>query len=346
MKIYKYITFPVFFIILISCETKNTEEGIEGAIFCNLYDLGLSDSDNIITPSDSNPVVWKGNYSDNTVKISYTKDINKFGVSESLNFVFNKIDNCLQIDRGYEFYNGGFGDVSAITQVYVLKVTIQDWELNEKLSGQIIYRDHHDKLVKTINFWVEFTADDYFIEDTNYTYFSDCFGDKLPIDIDLDEDGTIDYTIIAEEEVDFANNPNFVAYNIKLVSTDESINEILSPKNVSAPFPVIFEAPFSTENTRSYAANKFNSAEVRNSLDVFYEFEAPYENYNFFLQNNLTYLKEFRNTIPDYYAVKLIRNNQKFYGWIKMNFNALNCEIEVLDMYLNPNANQHINVED
>ena len=199
MKIYKYITFLVFFIILISCETKNTEEGIEGTIFCNLYDLGVSDSDNIITPSDSNPVVWKGNYSDNTVKISYTKDINKFGVSESLNFVFNKIDNCLQIDRGYEFYNGGFGDVSAITQVYVLKVTIQDWQLNGKFSGQFLTR------FIIIIPWrplilVKIPPTTTFIEDTIYTDFSDCFWkNKVPKNIDLDEDRTIDHTILLKK---------------------------------------------------------------------------------------------------------------------------------------------------
>lgn len=107
---------------------------------------------------------------------------------------------------------------------------------------------------------------------------------------------------------------------------------------------MLFEPPFSTENTRSYAANKFNSLDVKNSLDVFYEFNAPYESYNFFLQNNLTYKKQFENTKDDYYAVNLIRNNQNFYGWIKVDFNALTCEIKVLETYLNSNAEEHIYV--
>ena len=129
------------------------------------------------------------------------------------------------------------------------------------------------------------------------------------------------------------------------MSTDESINEILSPKGVSIPFPVIFEPPFSSDNTRSYAANKFNSVDVRNALDVFYEFETPYENYNFFLNNNLTNKKEFDNNIDDYYAVKLIRNNENFYGWIKIEFDAINCKIAVLDTFLSPNADEHFNVD-
>ncbi|APZ46780.1 hypothetical protein BW723_11015 [Polaribacter reichenbachii] len=345
MKIYNYLAVLFFISILYSCDSPNTEEGIEGTILCDTSEIGISASDNVVFLDNSESVLWQGNYSDSTVNISFTKDLNDNNTTETLNFVFNKIEDCLQIDRGFEFYDGSTADISAITQVYVLEVTIQDWEVDEKFSGQIIYRDHHDKLIKTHNFWVEFTADDYVAENTNNILFADCFADKLPIDLDLDNDGTTDYTILADDVVDFANSPNFVAYKIKLVSTDESINEILSPRGVSIPFPVIFEPPFSTDNTRSYDANKFNSVDIRNSLDVFYEFSAPYESYNFFLQNNLTYKKEFANNLDDYYAVRLIRNDENFYGWIKIEFDALNCEIAILDTYLSPNAEEHITIE-
>lgn len=345
MKIHKPLTFILFFIILYSCEQQISKDGIEGTILCDLSNIEVSESDNMVIEDATNPVLWKGSYTDDSVRINYTKKLNNYGAAETLNFVFNKVDNCLQIDRGYEFYDGGVSDISAITQVYVLEVYIKDWEIDKKFTGQIVYRDHHDKLIKNLNFWVEFTTDDYVIEDTNYTYFPDCFTSKLPIDIDLDNDGITDYSILSEEVIDFANRPNFVAHTIKLVSTDETINEILSPRGVSIPFPVIFEPPFSSENTRKYDANRFNSVDVRNALDVFYEFDTPYESYNFFLQNNLTYQKEFSNNKDDYYAIKLIRNNESFYGWIKIDFNALDCKIEVLDTFLNPTPNENISVD-
>ena len=329
MKIYKYFTLFLFLSVLYSCNPVIEEEGIEGTILCDLSRIGVTVSDNVVNLDNSESALWQGSYSNESVKISYTKNLKDNNTTETLNFVFNKKENCLQLSHGYEFYDGSTADISAITQVNTLKVTIQDWEIDKKFSGEIVYRDHHDKLVKTLNFWVEFTTDNYVPENTNYTYFSNCFEDKLPIDIDLDSDGITDYIILAEEVVDFANSPNFVSYNIKLVSTDEEINEILSPRGVSIPFPVIFEPPFSTENTRSYAANKFNSEDVRNSLDVFYEFNAPYEKYNFFLQNNLTYQKEFSNNKDNYYALRLIRNNENFYGWIKLDFDALNCNIGI-----------------
>lgn len=345
MKIFKYAISFLFCIVLFSCEGETITEGIEGTVICNFSDIEISEADNVAITDASEPVLWTGSYNDESVKIYYTKKLNNFGVSETLNFVFKKVDNCLQIDRGYEFYNGGTGDISAITEVNILEAYIKDWEIDKKITGQIVYRDHHDKLIKELNFWVEFSTNDYIIENTNYNYFADCFADKLPIDFDLDNDGSVDYTLLAEETVDFANRPNFVFYTFKLVSTDESINEILSPKGTSIPFPVIFEPPFSSENTRSYAANKFNSADVRNSLDVFYEFAAPYESYNFFLNNNLTNAKEFSNNKEDYYLVRLLRNDNYFYGWIKVDFSAEDCTIEILDTYLNSNANEHINID-
>lgn len=345
MKFYNYLIVILPFVILCSCETDIRTEGIEGTVLCDRSNIEVTETDNIVLTNTTETVFWSGNYSENIVRIHFTKKLNNHGAAETLNFVFNKVDNCLQIDRGYEFYNGGISDINSITQVYILEAYIKDWEIDKKLTGQITYRDHHDKLIKKLNFWIEFKLDDYEVKDPNYNYFSDCFTSKLPIEIDLDNDGTIDYSILAEEIIDFANSPNFVFNTIKLVSKDETINEILSPRGVSIPFPVIFEPPFSTENTRGYAANKFKSADVKNALDVFYEFEPPYESYNFFLQNNLTYKKEFDNDKNDYYAVKLIRNNESYYGWIKIDFNALECKVFVLDTFLNPNPNEHISVD-
>lgn len=344
MKIFKLLLLMSIAVASYSCSENNNDEGIEGTIFCEFSDLEVSELDNVVISDPTEPVVWEGNYSENSLTISYTKKLNNHGSSETLSFVFNKVGDCLQLDRGYEFYNGGVSDVSALTEVYVLEFYLKDWEMDKKFTGQIVYRDHHDKLIKELNFWIEFSADDYIVENTQYDYFADCFANKLPIDLDLDNDGIIDYSVLYEEVEDNGNRPSFTSYTIKLRSTDETINEILSPRGVSIPFPVIFEPPFSSDNTRSYDANKFNSLDVRNALDVFYEFETPYENYNYFLNNNLTNKKEFENNIDDYYIIKLIRNNESFYGWIKINFNALECEVEVLDTFLNTNPNEHISV--
>lgn len=341
MQIHKYLII-LLLLIVISCDEETGTEGIEGSIICDKSDLAVNESDKILDFNSLEPVLWEGTYNEKSVRISFTKKLNNHGVSETLYFVFNKVDNCLQIDRGYEFYSGGTADVSAITEVNVLELYVQDWIIDEKLTGKVVYRDHHDKLIKEYNFWVEFSVDNYEIESTNYTYFPNCFKEKLPKDIDIDKDGVTDYTLLIDETNDIGNRPNFTSYTIRLKSQDESINEILSPRGTSIPFPVIFEPPFSSENTRSYAANKFNSADVKNALDVFYEFEPPYENYNFFLQNNLTYKKEFNNNLDDYYLVKLIRNDEEFYGWIKVDFSALDCEVEVIDFYLNPTANEHV----
>jgi hypothetical protein len=345
MKFYRYVAVILFIAIFSSCDESVLIEGIEGTILCDTSEIEVSELDNIVIPSDTDPVLWEGTYTDNAVKISYTKKLDNHGASETLNFVFNKTGDCLQIDRGYEFYNGGSGDVSAITQVYVLDFKIKDWEIDKKFTGELVYRDHHDKQIYTLKFWIEFTEEDYKIEDTNYTYFSDCLSSQLPINLDLNNDGKTDYSILSVEDFDNGNTPTFTSNTIKLVSTDESINEILSPKDSSIPYPVIFEPPFSSENTKKYDANKQNSLEVRNSLDVFYEFASPYESYNFFLQNNLTNYKELSNNKDDYYLVRMTFDENSYYGWIKIEFSTADCYITVLDTFLSPIPNEHISVD-
>lgn len=341
LKIYYFILIPLFF----SCTNKTALEEIGKEIICSSSNFTIEASDNIVIPDANNPVVWNGSYSDTTVKISFTQNLGVDNETETFNFIFNKIEGCLQINRGYEYYYGSYAGVSALTEVDILELQITEWEVDTKLTGKIAYLDHHDKEIYNRNFWVEFTEDNYILESTEFNYFSECFLNKLPINIDLDNDNNIDYQIIAEEIRNTGNTPAFTEYTIKLISVDENINEILSPKNVNIPFPVIFEVPFSSENTRKYDANRFNSADVKNALDVFYEFDTPYENYNFFLNNNLTYQKEFANSIDDYYLVRLIRNGNYFYGWIKINFKALDCEIDILNTFLNPNPNENVSVD-
>ena len=342
MKIYKLIVFIIPFIIICSCTGNPTTRIIENIVVCSGYEINVSALDNIVIPNNSNPILWEGKYNKTSVTISFTQNVDNDGETETYNFVFDKIGNCLKLNRGYEYYQGSHAGISALTKLEVLEFYIKDWEIDKKITGQIIYRDHHNKQIYKRKYWIELTENDFEEEETNYTYFPECFSNKLPTDIDLNSDGIVDYKIIAEENRDEGNIPAFTSYAIKLISTNETINEILSPKNAKIPYPVLFEPPFSSQNTKNHNVNNLNAKDIKSALDIFYEFDTPYESYNFFLNNSLTYKNSFTNNLEDYYLVKLIRNNQSFYGWIKIDFNALNCQIDVLDTFLNSNANEHV----
>jgi hypothetical protein len=329
----------ILFLVLCSCEEASLFGRIEGTIVCEASDIDVSASDSIALPDSIEPVLWKGTYTDTSMKINYTKKAGTDGETETFTFIFTKKGDCLQVDRGYKFYYGSFTDVSAITQVYVLKFKIKEWEINKKFTGELVYKDHHDKQMHTLKFWVEFNEEDYETEDTNYTYFSDCLLNKLPIDIDVDKDGKTDYKIIYEEKRDVGNKPQFNSYAIKLTSTDEERNKILALNPGPYPYPIVFETPFSTEDTNVFLEG------IKNTLDIFYEFDAPYQKYNYFLNNNLTYKNILKNDKEDYFLVKMYFGDKKFYGWIKFKFNALDCEIAVLETYLNPIETKHIYLE-
>jgi hypothetical protein len=339
MKLYKYISLVLFLSLLSSCG-ESLSEGIEGSVICDITEIEVSESDNIVIPDNTTPVLWKGSYTDTTMNINFTKDVGTDGETETMVFEFTKVNGCLQLDRGYKYYYGSYGDVSAVTQMYILELYINEWVVDKKFTGQVIYRDHHDKQIYTYNFWVEFTTDDYEVEDTNYTYFSDCLINKFPIDIDVDKNGTTDYSIVYEEYRDTGNSPHFNSYEIKLVSADEENNKILAPRSGSAPYPIVFETPFATVDTKEYSSG------LKNTLDIFYEFDAPYEKYNFFLNNNLTYKNTLKNNKEDYFLVKMYFGDKKFYGWIKFEFNAPNCEIEIIETFLNPIETKNVSLED
>jgi len=329
----------LLFLILYSCEEANLFGGIEGTIVCETSEIEVSASDNIVIANSVETVLWKGSYTDTSLKINFTKKAGTDGETETFTFVFTKKGDCLQVNRGYKYYYGSYTDVSAVTQMYILEFKIKEWDVDKKITGELVYRDHHDKQVYTLKFWIEFNEDDYEVEDSNYNYFSDCLLNKLPINIDVDKDGIIDYNIIYEEKRDVGNRPQFNSYTIKLISTDVEKNKILALDPGPYPYPIVFEAPFSTENTNVYLTG------VKNTLDVFYEFDAPYQKYNYFLNNNLTYKNILKNNKEDYFLVKMYFGDKKFYGWVKFKFNVLDCEIAVLETYLNPIETKHISVE-
>lgn len=331
-------------LFIFSCGSKTGEligldETEDEIILCSNTDVLITNEDNIVFEHATNPVIWKGTYNDSSIKINFKKDVGTDGESETYTFILDKTDNCPKIERAYKFYDGNNDDISAITEMVVLEFYIKDWETDKKISGLIVYRDPHDKLTYSRKFWIEFTENNFEIEDTNHSLFDDCFASKLPIDIDMNNDDIIDYQMISEKRRDIGNTPQFSIYTLKLISTYDTANLILSPLNSQSPYSVIFEAPFTSENTRQY----FNG--TKNALDVFYEFDTPYESYNYFLDNNLTYKKVLENNKEDYYIISMSLDNKIHYGWIKFKFNSSDCEVEILETFLNQNPNQHISVD-
>lgn len=333
-----------FFLIICSCSSKpeEVEDDIirleDGTFLCSNTEVSITEGDNIVIESETNPVRWTGTYSENSIKINYTKSVGTDGESETYTFIFDKTDDCPEIERAYKFYDGSDDDISAVTEMQVLEFYVKQWKVDQLFSGLIYYKDPHTKEFVSIKFWVDFTEENFEAENTNYYFFSDCFGNKLPINIDINEDGVTDYKMISEETRDIGNTPQFNIYTIKLESTNQSENQILSPKNNQAPYSVIFEAPFTSENKKQY----LNGA--KSALDVFYEFDAPYQNFNYFLDNNLTNKKVLENNKVDYYIISMNLNDKIFYGWIKFEYSTENCNIEILETYLNPVSEEHISV--
>ena len=335
----KKIFFFFLLICIISCSSKETTKIIEEEIDCINTDISISEEDNTVIPHATDPVVWSGSFNEQEVKISYTIEIGNDNETETYTFLFNKVNGCLKKLRAFKFYDGKEVDISAVTEMDFLEFYTKEWKADEKLSGYLVYTDPHDKKTYSRKFWLEFTNNDYSIEDSNYLYFNDCFTNKLPIDIDLNNDEIIDFKLIYEEINDIGNRPKYTQYTIKLVSTYEEKNKILSPRINESPYFIIFEAPFTSENTRQY----FNG--VKNTLDIFYEYEIPYQSFNYFLNNNLTYKEILENDKDNYYLVSMNLNDEDFYGWIKFNFNSTNCNVEVLDTFLNTNPNENISVD-
>lgn len=345
---FRTVFFIFVFALISSCGSQNkkaeeiidvNEETPDEVINCSNATTLITESDALAISSDTDPVYWIGTYNTTSIQIGFTKEIGFDDATERLTFVFNKTGNCLEIDRAYKYYDGKLVDVSAITEMELHGFTTQDWDVDKKFTGDVTYKDPHDGQFYTRKFWIEFTENDFLEEPTEFKLFSDCYLDKLPIEIDMNNDGNIDFNLSYLEVRNYGSKPAYTEYTYQLISTNNDINFILSPKRNSSPYVVLFESPFSSEETKQY----FNG--VKKALDVFYEFDAPYQKYNYFLNNNLTYRSKLKNNSEDYFVVSLTLNGNQYFGWIKFSFNTDNCSVEVLDTYLNPTPNQNISVD-
>lgn len=323
-------------LVFFSCsnpkQIEETEEipEIPEIIECVTENLQITENDSIAIPNPINPVVWKGFYNSQSVEIHFTEKISTDDETEKFSILFSKKDNCLKIERAFKFYDGNQVAISAVTEVTILDFAIQSYTIDEQFSGMIRYLDPHDKEIYTLKFWTKLKQEDSENEPQETILFETCFGNKLPIDIDVNKDNQSDFQLTFEEKKDIGNIPKFSYFTIKLIPTNTTTNFILSQISTKSPFILVFEPPFSSENAKYYAE------EVKNELDVFYQFEAPYENYNYFLNNKLTYRKILSNNLKDYFVVSLIINGKQHFGWIQFELNTDSCKVLIVETYFNP----------
>lgn len=324
-------------LIFFSCSNQqkiDEFEEIPEIIKCDFENLQVTENDSIAISNTLNPAVWKGFYSATSIIINFTKNVGDDGETEKFSVVFQKINNCLKVERAYKFYDGKDVDISAITEVTILDFSIQNYSIDELFTGIINYIDPHDKETYYRKFWIELHPD--VTEPTNILTFENCLGNKIPIEIDINNDKITDFQLTAEEIKDEGNKPKFSYFTIKLISTNPTNNKILSPKRSNSPYIVVFEPPFSSENTEQYFGG------VKNELDVFYQFEPPYENYNYFLSNKLTYKEILTNNKKDYFVISLFIGGKRYFGWIQFELDTANCSVKIVETFLNPIADEPI----
>src|SRR6056300_741606 len=121
------------------------EEVVIEIIKCEKSDISVTKEDNIIFNDPTDPVLWEGSFTNDQVKLSYTVVVGQYNESETYNFIFNKVNECLKIDRAYKYYDGKLVDVSAVIEMQVSEFYIKDWEINSLFSGLLVYADPHDK---------------------------------------------------------------------------------------------------------------------------------------------------------------------------------------------------------
>ncbi len=335
--IHKFSLFLLFNLIFFSCSNQQKIDDLDDIpkiIKCDAENLQITENDSIAISNTTNPVSWKGFYNATTININYTEIISSDGETEKFSVVFSKENNCLKVDRAYKFYDGKEAAISAITEITILDFSFQNYTIDQLFSGIITYVDPHDKEIYTRKFWIELQPD--LGESSTILLFETCLGDKMPINIDMNDDKITDFQLIAEKTKDIGNKPNYTIYTIKLVSTNTSNNKILSPKRSNSPYFVVFEPPFSSENTEQYFGG------VKNELDVFYQFETPYENYNYFLSNKLTYREILTNNKKDYFVISLFIGGKRYFGWIQFQLDTSNCAVKIVETFLNPISDEPI----
>lgn len=348
-----YLFLLVCSIAIISCTKENLNTSS-----CTIPNLGVTNQDTaVVTNGRVSP--WKVRYTETEIELYRTTIPQLHGEHDTIGYVFRKVTNlrglntCLEFSYGYRHGTGAYGNIDigktvSITKAPVYSYQIQQWVENERLVGQLVVPTNLFGGITTLKFWVEYDEDDYYEYENNTPSASECIDPFVPIHIDINNDGVNDFSF-KNEVLDYSSA------NIFNLSRKINSFKVIPLNNNSILYKVpldfsnlVFEPPFSTQNASETQMPHFTN----NTLAILEEFEPPYDRFDYWHFHNVSihyYHPDhpqygFANDIDDYILVKLEKDGQYYYGWIKLLVKNHECVFEVLETYINPVANQHVSV--
>ncbi|WP_223033291.1 hypothetical protein [Hanstruepera marina] len=335
-------------LLLFNCQNDddNQENSIVPEETCEMQfdDLGLTEAHAIVIPeqhenpsaiNDNTP--WKARYSENIVELSYERGYSPESHGNVI-FVFKKINNCIKFDYRYEVVMGGI--TPSINRVYEYftehDFIIQEYIPDEKLVGRLI--GEYDGEIHNIDFWIDFTTDDFFIEEVpDYISFQNCLGSQLPMNIDINNDGVDDFKFTRDEQ--FLEDPAFpeiipILRNIIVFEADNNNTILAGTYNLDLP---VF-----TENLDQSGRDEDY---VIWYTDFIHESIYPYKQFNFWTRGYTNEPYNLSTLTNIHYAIKMMVNGEPHYGYINFSILGNDCEIIIHETYLNPTPNEHIIIE-
>jgi hypothetical protein len=335
---------PVILLLLLTiCSScfDNANDGIQGidSVICDTINLQVSERDNVVQFNNTglNNPLWEATYSSQSVILKFAIRGGFHNDVKEYIFKFNKENGCLVFDHAY-YLSTNLYDPPFVNHIIVNSIEIQEWNTDTLLSGKVTYaRDipANPEPPVTRNFWVELDTDDYFDEPIlTPIYFNSCIGNLLPITLDLNNDGTDDFSFDYTQNSMTQFSPVKEEYMIVANSLDAN-NTILRPDNNNYDIPsIVFSPPFDSDNKRVYA-------DIDKRLGYLIELPGNYNQYSYWVTHSDRYSD--RDT-EGYIIVKMTLNGQDHYGWIQLKLSVENCSFEIIDSYFNPTPNEHVSV--
>ncbi|NIK92148.1 hypothetical protein GZ212_08285 [Mangrovimonas sp. CR14] len=332
---------PIF---ILSC-SKDDSIVLEDQI-CEMQfvDLGITEeSDHIevqIFPGLVESLSWEVNFTDDTLLLFYDYPAGDEGYINTT-FKFKKKSDCILFDYGYtaqiDAVDFDWGGIFESTATY--EIIVQEWIPDEKFVGRLIATENGT--TSSYDFYVTLTDLDYIsIEDLNYISFDDCMGNVLPLEIDLNNDGTPDFSFDSEDIL--------VNYSTNQLSHLDSYLyfKALNPNNKvlgnfdDFMFVVQSESTIQSSEAMVYEENEGVFGFYR---DYTSNSQFPYMLYNNWYENNIP--------IPiisqyNYIFIRMEINGQPHYGYVRFSLDPfITCSLTIEETYLNPTPNEHITIE-